>query len=422
MKPQKYMIEVHQKYLQATQKIALSICRDAIWHGKACNWISASNEDHFGVPKTYAKALGLDFYSGTSGILFYLVSVNKVFKNNVLSETIVGTVEQILSQIPHLSVYGKLGFHTGLSGIAFALITAGENFKNKQWIEEGLKLLTELDTLDLEQQGLDVIDGAAGTIPLLVRYAEIYHRPDLLAIAQKLGNHLIQKAQTTPQGSSWNTAGPQKQNLTGQAHGASGIATGLLELFVATQQAQYRDVALNAFRYENHHFSHQHKNWADFRDFSQITGLANTPSETSFNSCAWCHGAAGIALSRLRAYEILQDAGMKKDAELAIQKTIDELRHSPQESTSLCHGIAGNADILLSASQILNRPDLLLKANESGNYIVQEIIEKDIPLMNGLHNTYQIPDMMLGVAGVGYFLLRLYNHAQFESILMIKGN
>ncbi|MCU0471113.1 MAG: hypothetical protein MUF58_21240, partial [Arcicella sp.] len=301
-------------------------------------------------------------------------------------------------------------------------ITAGENFKNKQWIEEGLKLLTELDTLDLEQQGLDVIDGAAGTVPLLVRYAEIYHRPDLLAIAQKLGNHLIQKAQTTPQGSSWNTAGPQKQNLTGQAHGASGIATGLLELFMATQQTQYRDVALNAFRYENHHFSHQHKNWADFRDFSQITGLANTPSETSFNSCAWCHGAAGIALSRLRAYEILQDAGMKKDAELAIQKTIDELRHSPQESTSLCHGIAGNADILLSASQILNRPDLLLKANESGNYIVQEIIEKDIPLMNGLHNTYQIPDMMLGVAGVGYFLLRLYNPAQFESILMIKGN
>ena len=305
------MTETRQQYAQVASKIALKICRDAIWNGNACNWISVSNEDYFGTPKTYAKALNLDFYSGTSGILFYLISVHKIFKDDILEETIKGTINQILSQIPSLSIYGKLGFHTGLSGIAFALISAGESFKNTSWTTQGLQLMDEIDNLDLAQQGLDVIDGAAGTIPLLIRYAQQYERPQLLEIAEKLGIHLLEKAQTSPQGISWDTTGLQKQNLTGQAHGTSGIATGLLDLYVATKNEKYKAVALKALQYENHHFSHQHQNWADFRDFSQISGLANTPPDASFNSCAWCHGAAGIALSRLRAFEVLNDSEMK---------------------------------------------------------------------------------------------------------------
>jgi lantibiotic biosynthesis protein len=384
MKPQKYMTETRQKYAQVASKIALKICRDAIWNGNACNWISVSNEDYFGTPKTYAKALNLDFYSGTSGILFYLISVYKIFKDNILEETIKGTVNQVLPQIPSLSIYGKLGFHTGLSGIAFALISAGEMLNNASWTTQGLQLMEEIDDLDLEQQGLDVIDGAAGTIPLLIRYAQQYERPQLLKVAEKLGNHLLEKAQTSPQGMSWNTAGPQKQNLTGQAHGTSGIATGLLNLYVATKNENYKQAAIKAFQYENHHFSHQHQNWADFRDFSQISGLVNTPPEASFNSCAWCHGAAGIALSRLRAYQVLNNPEMKKEAEIALEKTIQELRLQATESTSLCHGIAGNSDILITASQILNKPEMMLKANESGDYIMKELFEKNIPFTNGI--------------------------------------
>jgi lantibiotic biosynthesis protein len=420
MKPQKYMTETRQQYAQIASKIALKICRDAIWNGDACNWISVSNEDHFGTPKAYAKALNLDFYSGTSGILFYLISVHKIFKDDILEETIRGTVNQILSQIQSLSIYGKLGFHTGLSGISFALISAGENLNNASWTTQGLQLMEEIDGLDLAEQGLDVIDGAAGTIPLLIRYAQQFDRPQLLKIAEKLGNHLLEKAQISTQGISWNTAGPQKQNLTGQAHGTSGIATGLLDLYVATKNEKYKEAALKALQYENHHFSHQHQNWADFRDFSQISGLTNAPTEASFSSCAWCHGAAGIALSRLRAYQVLDDSTMKKDAEIAIEKTLQELRFQAIESTSLCHGIAGNSDILITASQILNKPELTIKANESGDYMIKELFQKNIPFTNGLHNTHEIPDMMLGSAGVGYFFLRLYDAKQFESILLVS--
>jgi lantibiotic biosynthesis protein len=420
MKPQKYMTKIRQDYADAASKIALKIGRDAIWHGETCNWISVSNEDHFGTPKTYAKALNLDFYSGTSGILFYLVSANKIIKDDILNDTIKGTVNQILAQIPSLSNYGKLGFHTGLSGIAFALITAGKNHNNTDWIAAGLSLMEDIDNLDLDTQGLDVIDGAAGTIPLLIRYALEYERPIFLKIAEKLGNHLLHKVQLSAQGASWNTAGPQKQNLTGHAHGTSGIAMGLLDLYIATKNEKYKEVAMKALEYENHHFSNQHKNWADFRDFSQTTGLASTPTETSFNSCAWCHGAAGIALSRLRFFQILKNEKMKTDAELAIQKTIQELRYQAIESTSLCHGSAGNSDILITASQILNRPDLLLKANETGDYIFKEFLQKNIPITNGLHNTHEIPDFMLGAAGVGYFFLRLLDPSQFESVLMLN--
>ncbi len=159
----------------------------------------------------------------------------------------------------------------------------------------------------------------------------------------------------------------------------------------------------------------------DLRDFSQISGLANTPAEASYNTCAWCHGAAGIALSRLRAYQVLGEESLKKEAEIAIKKTVKELRLDATESTSLCHGMAGNSDILITASQILKQPEYMLKAYNTGDYIINELIKKNKPFYNGLHNTHDLPDMMLGSAGVGYFFLRLFDSIQFESILMIDG-
>ena len=67
-----------------------------------------------------------------------------------------------------------------------------------------------------------------------------------------------------------------------------------------------------------------------------------------------------------------------------------------------------------------DKPELMIKANESGDYMMKELFQKHIPFTNGLHNTYEIPDIMLGSAGVGYFFLRLYDAKQFESILLVS--
>ena len=58
-------------------------------------------------------------------------------------------------------------------------------------------------------------------------------------------------------------------------------------------------------------------NWPDFREESQRPNRKSPPSYKTF----WCHGAPGIALSRLRAYQITGNEVYKEEAEIALNTT-----------------------------------------------------------------------------------------------------
>jgi hypothetical protein len=73
-------------------------------------------------------------------------------------------------------------------------------------------------------------------------------------------------------------------------------------------------------------------------------------------SVAWCHGAAGIALARLRAYELTQLPVLKHEAEVALETTFvhtEAVLRSGAGSYSLCHGLLGNAETLETGYRIL---------------------------------------------------------------------
>src|SRR5262249_7884271 len=78
---------------------------------------------------------------------------------------------------------------------------------------------------------------------------------------------------------------------SGFSHGAAGLALALLELHSITGRLDFRDAARRAFDYEETLFDPHRGNWADLR----------RPSGTSRFELAWCNGAPGIALARLRA-------------------------------------------------------------------------------------------------------------------------
>ena len=66
------------------------------------------------------------------------------------------------------------------------------------------------------------------------------------------------------------------------------------------------------------------------------------------------HGAPGIALSRLRASELLGDSQFRSEALTALQTTRDSVRSGLHSGNhSLCHGLAGNAEILAEGRPLL---------------------------------------------------------------------
>lgn len=123
---------------------------------------------------------------------------------------------------------------------------------------------------------------------------------------------------------------------------------------------------------------------------------------------AWCHGAPGIGLSRLRAYEVLKDDIYKVEAERAIENTIKSISIE-QQNYSMCHGALGNAETLIYGYQVLGNPDYLNKAEEIAIKGWESAEKINKPWRCGTMNSVSDPSFMLGEAGIGYYLLRLVN-------------
>jgi lantibiotic modifying enzyme len=168
---------------------------------------------------------------------------------------------------------------------------------------------------------------------------------------------LIGAARKTPTGWSWNTlnisAEQRTQDLNGFSHGAAGISWALLELWKATGEEKFRVAAEQGFAYERQWFDPRQENWPDFRGLYDTwgSGGGNQPGFMA----TWCHGAPGIGLSRVRAYELTGQEVYRSAASAALRctgRTLAAPTAPGQANYSLCHGSAGNADLLVYASRV----------------------------------------------------------------------
>jgi lantibiotic modifying enzyme len=207
----------------------------------------------------------------------------------------------------------------------------------------------------------------------------------------------MERARRRDEGSSWTTL-PGKPDLAGLSHGASGIALALLELHHVTGDARHLQAAREGFRFERSLFDPRLENWADVRG-----------TEPAF-PVAWCHGAPGIGLARLRAYELLREEQWRAEAEAALRTTRRSLEAStPGADFSLCHGVAGNAELFLYAAQVLRDPSLLDVATTAGLWGLELYERPARPWPCGVRAGGENPSLMLGLAGIGWFYLRLHD-------------
>jgi lantibiotic modifying enzyme len=214
---------------------------------------------------------------------------------------------------------------------------------------------------------------------------------------------LIRTAERTPTGWSWRSPRLRNQrNLAGLSHGAAGVAVALLEAYRFTGDERYATGARLAMRYENRWFDRAEGNWPDFRE-----NRADRRARSYVT--LWCHGAPGIALSRLYAYELLGEAGWRHDAEAAIattQRVTRRLVETGRPDFSLCHGLAGNAEAIVAGRRVLGplavegTVPTLVAAHGQERYA-----HTGAPWPCGTQ-TEETPNLLLGLAGIGHFYLR----------------
>ena len=141
------------------------------------------------------------------------------------------------------------------------------------------------------------------------------------------------------------------------------------------------------FNYERMTFNPSVQNWPDLREMNG-TSTATTPvyGET------WCHGAPGIALSRLRAWELTGDQNFRNEAEIALATTYKNVYQQLTQSSdsanySLCHGLAGNADILLVGAQKLQKQHVFSKvAAQAGELGIEKHDKTGLNWLSGVND------------------------------------
>lgn len=411
------MISSRNQYLETASRIGARICRDAIWSGDRCNWLGDSMEKLDGSWKVAHRALSSDLYGGTTGIALFLDRLHTFTGERLFRETAAGAILQACSRISHLAPTVIPSFYLGATGIAYTLTAMGLEDKAR----DALKALSRHShpQTDANENNLDVIGGIAGAIPPLLAMGVTLSDRALVTLAIEYGEDLLQLARKGDAGWSWNTMrvppDRRREDLTGFSHGAAGIAWSLSELFEVTKDARFREAAEQARRYENSHFNRQWSNWPDFRYlYDPDSADQNAPSYP----ISWCHGAPGIGLDRLRAFEIFGDQTLKEDAEIALRTTESILTYTKGANFSLCHGLGGNADLFIFAALALDDPTRMALPEQVGEQGMEQIEQQDLRWPCGVTEGDETPNLMLGTAGIGHFYLRLYDPRKVPTILL----
>ncbi len=418
------------KFLNAAMRIAHRLANEAVWHDGRCTWMGSDVEFINDDWKIVYQTVDAYLYSGNAGIARFLACCWQESCDELLKKTAVGAIRQSLYFVEqHLNERLPLGLYDGLAGIALAAaeidIQLGQSELSdivKKITDEISSRITSNDLSDIS----DLLSGSAGNIIGLIKLAKITGNPSLYNECHLLAEKLLSESHHTAYGWYWDEIDSIKTGvgLSGLAHGASGVALALLEYGHISDNEDYLNAVRQGMQYERSWFDRRQSNWADIRNINNTDG--NVFLQKFSYPVFWCHGAGGIGLVRLRAYELTGNKNMLAEASAALQAATSQARYiiknkkgelSPEVNLSVCHGLGSIIDLFLYAYQVLGHDELLKRARDIGEFSINISYqyEEQEYWRCGIHGGGEAPGFMLGLAGIGYNFLRLHDPSRYTS-------
>lgn len=410
-------------YLVTAVGIADQLVRNSLHSNGSCTWLTAQVDDGRAGAKleVTSQTLKADLYAGTAGIAMFLAGLARVTHENRFQPIARAAMRHALSHTDELIAHKRLGLYTGVAGVALAAASIGAINCDRDLTARAKSLLRGLRQQLPDTAGaFDLLSGSAGIVCALLAIARLLGVASYVSDAVFLGDELIRVATRSRRGWSWGNpaASAGTRHLTGLSHGTAGVGAALLALFQATGLDRFRAAAQASFEYERSWYDAEQGNWPHL---DGTTGASRQVNAALPFVSHWCHGAPGIALSRLRAWQILGDVKCKEEAKIALETTAAQIRAwlaGPNSGNySLCHGLAGNAAVLLYGSAVLGD-------DAPGHDLAREVADRGIHTHGGENGRWpcgsgagEHPGLMLGLAGIGEFYLRL-SHGQMPALLL----
>ncbi len=293
----------------------------------------------------------------------------------------------------------SIGAFSGLGGLIYALTHLSGLLHDPELLTTAQAVVRELPNLIPADREFDIIGGSAGCIAGLMTLWQCAPSDEVIEQAVRCGHHLVATATEYPSGCGWVRPEIAPVALAGFAHGGAGIAWALDKLSVVTGIDTFAARAGSALDYERTLFSEAEENWRDARASGRPS---DGPDASAKFSTAWCHGAAGIGLSRLALLRRRLNPALHGDLEAAVRTT---RRTGFGRNHSLCHGDLGNLELLMQATRLPEFAGEREGTQRTAAGIVGDI-DRNGPRC-GIPLQVESPGLMTGLAGIGMGLLRV---------------
>ncbi len=384
-------------HLETAARIGRTLADEAVWHEGRCTWVGCTGDD--ASPPGYAT-LPADLDVGVAGVGLFLAHLAEATGDQEARRAAQGAVRQALWLVARSPDASDDGLYAGPLGVALAAVRAGSILGDHELHGGGVRLARRCAGADRAGE-LDLVRGASGRIVAL------------LALRDRIGGEVaIDAARVT---SADLVARAGEVSLTGLSCGMSGAGLALLELWAVTGEPEPRDAGEALLTAERTYFDPGLGNWADLRD-GEVDGVHSY-------AVAWCHGAPGIALARLRALELTGAPELREEALVALRTTDRHARAALRGEgfdLSLRHGLAGLAEVLVEGEDALRDawPDGRAFAAEVAEAAFERHATGELPWPCGVPFG-QTPALMTGLAGIGLFHLRLHDPT-IPSVLLVR--
>jgi hypothetical protein len=425
--------QLRSQLLLEAQRIGDHVLSRAEQDEDGVHWktLTADPVDGLGRPSELHWKARENLYSGVAGIALFLIELAR----QTGSTRFLGTAAAGLGWVARRVQRGlplEPGLFVGRLGVARALLRLAEVEGDRRHAHAALEIAAPAAQAG---NGLllsdDLLQGRAGIVIGLLDLHAATEATWARARSQELLDELIERACPWRTGLYWDHGNDRIRGLCGLAHGASGVGLALLEAAAVFDRHELVNGASEAFAYEDASFDPILRNWPDLRAPPSSHELAReahlelerTAPVTPGNTSAWCHGAIGIGLCRVRAHQLEPHDSHILAIRRALSRALEDspTEAAPPRTWTLCHGHGAAIELLAQASEPLKdiapmrvaeeQVALLLADRARGNY------------RPGFRDARGERDLALftGEAGIGYLLLRLIDPMGTPSVLVPRA-
>lgn len=368
-------------------------------------------------------------YNGACGFALLFLELYRVTKQEKYRNAVEKVLSWSINEVKKDSG-NNFAFYTGKMSVVFTLIKANEILSKKEYLEEAL--LISRGVRNFASFGIsDLLNGISGTLLVLIHLFSTTQDQDVLSNIEFFAKTLVRRANLGRKGIYWDRMNNNIAGLCGLSHGASGVGFVFLELGAYFKNDAAISIGLLALEYEEQYFDVDRRNWLDLRTLIHIDEFYdeyrnayengdNKKFEKTKSVVGWCHGAPGIGLVRLRAYQLLRDDRYLKQ----VKNVIDTVQNSLFDRSlcnnfSLCHGVMGNTELLLAYADITKEQEYIDVVHRAASQAIQEKARRGFYL-SGMSNWQEDESLLLGNAGIVYAFLRI-SEAKFEYSILLPA-